>query len=406
MSAELLLRGLDTNTSRLVRTFLSQFNIIHPVNREYCLIPSAIHADPMLLQDEMVGSFPCLQHFQQDRPNFTSMDIDPITCNTPTSNMTVVKKTRLIYRRMVLLAPIPSGFWSKLIALFLQKQDFQEIIQSAMPGDHAQISVGPAYRLICVIGNVDMQWSFWKAGISLYLGETVVMEVHSLMGHEFENSQSKKPNPNIFESRIKKLGKFCYKTKAEWKSIPSDYKDVIEIIVPEIFLVNRSLGQPLMPNQASPISSQLLVKALEIVDEVLKSHCEQFAVMGIYSNSNLLHVIPCPIEYGDVDERVQNLPFGSGLREMSGDHVNDVLGADDACAPPTSSRLLEDSLCVFTIDTCIESTLVSDVIVCPKCGPLELQALAPDLVRLTTIHPIGVVFTFSRHLYMYLHINK
>lgn len=396
MSAEFLQRGFDNNTSKLVRTFLSQFNIIHPVNREYCLIPSAIHADPTLHQDEMIGSFPYQQHYQHDSltpPTSEGLpSIDPLICSARTSNAMTVKKTGLVYRRMILLPPIPSGFWSKLIALFLQKQDFQQILTGAIPGGPVHTPVGPAHRLCCLIGNLDMRWMYWKAGIVLYLGETVVMEVHSLMGHEFEDPhspQSKEPSGNVFERRRQKLKRFCFEGKTGWRFVPSHYKDVIEIIVPEISMVNNLLA----PSSTSPpVSSQLLVKALEIVDEVLKSHCEQFAVMGIYSLSDMLHVIPCPLEYGDVDERFHSFPVNSGPQSMingTSHDIGDILQRQDGetedgasgNVEPASVRLPDECICVFTINACIQNTLVSDAIICPKCGPLDLQSLAPDLVR-------------------------
>lgn len=220
------------------------------------------------------------------------------------------------------------------------------------------------------------------------------MEVHSLLGHEFDHlrsPQGMEPDSSVFESRITKLKQFCFKGKTGWRFAPSHYKDVIEIMIPEIFLVKNQPPHPVMPKHSHPVSSQLLVKALEIVDEVLKSHCEQFASTGIYSLNDMLHVIPCPIEYGDRDERVHDLPTVAGLGGMIDDNDYDddnVLNTlerrreeeDEEKRSPSPVQLPDDCICVFTIDACIQSTLTSDMIRCPKCGPLDLQSLAPDLV--------------------------
>ena len=148
-----------------------------------------------------------------------------------------------------------------------------------------------------------------------------------------------------------------------------------------------------MPNSPPLVSSQLLVKALEIVDEVLKSHCEQFGSMGIYSLRDMLHVIPCPLEYGDIDKRVYDLPVNVGLMNMTEGNIGDIddvinllpeekgLGDAHGSAKPTP-RLPYECICVFTIKTCIQRSLGSEAITCPKCGPLDLQSLAPDLLSM------------------------
>ena len=134
------------------------------------------------------------------------------------------------------------------------------------------------------------------------------------------------------------------------------------------------------------MSSKILVKALEMVDEVLKSQCEQFASSGIYSLREMMQVIPCPIEYGDRDERHHDLaPHRLGNLRTSLDSV--LFQSDTYPPPPPPARarggvsLPDDCLCVFSVDACIKETFTSDSILCPKCGPLPLEFLAPDLVR-------------------------
>lgn len=111
-----------------------------------------------------------------------------------------IKKTGLVYRRMLLLPPIASGFWSKLITLCLQKQDFQQIILGGIPPEYCEWSLqpsGPAHKLRTMIGNLELSWMYWKTGVVLYVNETAVFELHSLHGHEFQdpcNSRLDKAN--------------------------------------------------------------------------------------------------------------------------------------------------------------------------------------------------------------------
>ena len=72
-----------------------------------------------------------------------------------------VKRTGLILRRMFLLPPLPSGFWSKLICLCLQKEDFHQII-SRMCDPHLLPLSGHGLRRM--IGNMELEWTFWKTG--------------------------------------------------------------------------------------------------------------------------------------------------------------------------------------------------------------------------------------------------
>lgn len=295
-----------------------------------------------------------------------------------------IKKTGLIYRRMLLLPPIASGFWSKLITLCLQKQDFQQIILGGIPQEYCEWSLqpsGPAHRLRSMIGNLELSWMYWKTGIVLYVNETAVLEVHSLHGHAFRDPCSSvfDKSASILKSRIDKAKYFLYESQDGWKFVPSHYKDRIEVTVPEMVITVEGVTL----NHVPPMSAKILIKALEIVDEVLKSQCEQFAVTGIYTHGDMMQVIPCPLEYGDTDERYHDMP-NAQLGNLNPD--DDVLFhrsyREEAPPPgPSQVQLPHECLCVFPVEACVKATFTSDAIVCPKCGPLDLEFLAPDLVR-------------------------
>lgn len=389
MNDEFIHQGCSDNISKLIRSFLNQLGIIHQVNKEYCLVPSAIDPDPSLCHKETLGTFPREQVYQwgQGAESLESPlpSVEPLVESLSACSLLGIKKTGVVYRRMLLLPPIASGFWSKLIALCLQKQDFQQIILNGIPLEHRQWSLqpcGPAHRLRSMIGDLELSWMYWKTGIILYVYETAVLQLHSLRSHDFEDPQNKNEKAeSIFRSRTKKLKSFIYESDHGWKHVPPQYEDVIEVIVPEVIITVNTRDNS---NHFPPMSSKILVKALEIVDEVLQSHCEHLAMTGIYSPRDILHVVPCPIEYGDRDERHHQMESVS-LGNLTGSFGSPPsLGgrAEEVRDPPPSTqpKLPHDCICVFTVDALIKATFTSDVIVCPKCGPLDLEFLTPDLV--------------------------
>ena len=373
MTSEFTKQGCDNSISELIRTFLSQLSIIHEVNREYCLVPSAIDPEPILNHKEEEGFFPRHQAYQVDQQNSSSSlsqlpSIGPLVSRSSASGNLKVCKTGLIYRRMLLIPPMASGFWSRLIALCLQKQDFQQILASTISSECKP--AGPAHRLRSMIGNLELNWIYWKTGIILYISEIAVLKIHSLRSHEFEMHNDKAAN--LFQSRVDKIKHFSVEGSDGWTFIPPHFKEVIEVIVPEISVI-RDDQPPTNPSRIAPTSGRILVKALEIVDEVLKSHCEHFAITGIYSLNDMIHIIPCPIHYGDNDER-----YFPDLEDES--YYTNSLTVEDEVPQKKDVALPKDCICVFTIDACIRQTFKSSVIECPRCGPLGLEYLAPDLV--------------------------
>lgn len=100
---------------------------------------------------------------------------------------------------------------------------------------------------------------------------------------------------------------------------------------------------------------------------------------------NPLQVIPCPLEYGDTDERYHDLPNAQLGNLNPEDSVLYQRSYSEQDTPPELAQvqLPHECLCVFNVADCIEATFTSDVIVCPKCGPLDLEFIAPDLVCTT-----------------------
>ncbi len=84
MTDEFLQQGCSEHISKLIRSFLSQLSIIHQVNRDYCLVPSAINSDPALSHEETLGCFPRYECYQFENLYVDSIDrlpsVDPLVC--------------------------------------------------------------------------------------------------------------------------------------------------------------------------------------------------------------------------------------------------------------------------------------------------------------------------------------
>ena len=315
------------------------------------------------------------------------------TCR-PVERVMQLKKTGLVYRRMLHLPPIASGFWSKLISLFIQKEDFQNIIHDSAPGKFdLQMAT---HSLLCLIGNLSLQWQYWKTGIMLILEDQLLLRVNSLSSDAFTDPQQRE----TLSHSQKKVRYFFFKTDdGGGRNISSLFTETIEIIVPDVYLV-RDQSEVVIPQECQPMSAKILTKALEIVDEVLKNHCEHLATSGIYTVGDMLHVIPCPLCFGDTDCRPKEDPWQIPLNQEEADTrtspppppppppptPQEAEGGQQPIeeaaldAAPAPERNEAPSIFVVTIDQCIQQTLMSDYIECPAHNKLGLRYLAPDLV--------------------------
>ena len=396
MDREFENRGYAKKIGKLIRTFLHEYNVIHQINNQSFLVPSAISADPLPLEQEQ-GVFPFSHPPPTCMDDLTSFpSIGPSVLNqTASTNGAMVKVTGLLYRRLLLLPPIASGFWSKLISLFIQKHDFQQIVHGSAPANFS-LQQGSAHHLLCMVGNLTLEWQYWKTGIMLFLDNQLLLRVNSLRSHEFEDPQERV----VLSNTHNKVKYFHFKGNTGWQFVPKHYTEVIEVVVPEVCIIQKEMDPH--PQVSNPMNAKILTKALEIIDEVMKNHCEHLATSGIYAVNDLLHVVPCPLCFGDTDNRPTELSLTDSLDRtldlplMSINPTRIALQGDET--PPAMEDSVEveqrpqqngsipspldgqNSIYVFTVDDCIKQTFVSDHIECPNHGQLEAQYLVPDLV--------------------------
>ena len=97
-------RGYGKKIGKLIRTFLHEYNVIHQINNQSFLVPSAISADPLPLEQEQ-GVFPFSHPPPTCMDDLTSFpSIGPSVLNqTASTNGAMVKVTGLLYRRCGIL---------------------------------------------------------------------------------------------------------------------------------------------------------------------------------------------------------------------------------------------------------------------------------------------------------------
>ena len=157
------------------------------------------------------------------------------------------------------------------------------------------------------------------------------------------------------------------------------YHDVIEVVVPELELNVKDV-----PDKV--VSIKILAKALEMIDEVLKGHCEALADNGIYTIGDMCHVVPCPLCFGDKDNRPQEPQYGRPAPAWENPRVARKLralsqiGRADSVYSSRGNSVDGDALIVFSIDQCIRASNNTDYIKCPTHNKLQLEYLCPDVV--------------------------
>ena len=384
--------GSSKTIGHLLRQFLMEHGVIHQIDSDNYLVPSAINPDPNLSLDAKLGHFP-----GQNRRDSSEIDDTENVAFSPYKTQSpklCVVGTGLVYRRTLHLPPIASGFWSKLISLCIQQEEFLSLLSTgdSAAGYETHISTN---RLRAMLGNVGIEWQYWKTGIMLIADDKLLLRVNSLQRDVFVDPRHRL----VISSALSKVQNFQYRMAGLWTGISDHLSEVIEIIVPQMILEETSSAGSLPKPSTTPVqesvSAKLMAKVLELIDEILKNHCEHLAMGGIYTVNDMLQLVPCPLCYGDEDHRAPGVA-ARPKRMRSAQSQRQTVGAEQKELQSRPERALSKSVVVhteerranaqvlytFRVDEVIQETMVSDCILCPTHGQLEIAHLAPDIVRM------------------------
>ena len=366
----------------LISFFLLEFGVLMRVDKEMVLLPSMIRPAPTIKLGAESGVFPWGNFSVEDVRVMDSINVMAAEADLRSMPSELkVQRTGLIYRRMLIVPSLPSGFWSKLICLCLQKDDFMYIVGEICRDSPTRIGVNCSIR---IIGTSTLSLTYWKTGLVFCLDETLLLRINSMYDDEFIDPMKR---ATISDTRSKVSHFYQQCDGKERPLLDTSLSDVIEILVPEVQLLTaRSFDKTM--------STKLLAKALEIVDEVLKGHCDMLTDDGIYTMDAMNHVVPCPICFGDKDNRPPLPPYHpegrspeqrSRVTSESHHHRFQQAAQRQRVTTPTKRSPLSrkppiGSIVVFPVDQCIKASLSGKFIYCPTHNHLNIERLTPDLV--------------------------
>lgn len=335
-------------------TLLQKFELAIPLNMDTILIPSFL----LIKGPKRLFS---LEQYNFPRNKFAVdfEDISALQCRTDEiqySNVEFVYidlcSTGMCFRRLFFAHHIPASIWPKLIARFLlstEQNSFHKIIcDNCVPHiPYKLTSAGDA-----LIGSLLCRWSYGRNYIELSLGEHSILRVNALF--------NKEDNKIVSVTRNKLKNMLVYKQDDKIVEEMMQQQEGFEVNIPDYTIISRPEGNNKV-HSSDLMSMQMLSHVLEIIDEVLKDWFEGLSERGIYSDSYLTHIIPCPFCCGDL--KVEKTCHGCG------DNSNGIL------QNKTGSSV------AFSIQYLLQKTRASSNIVCPQHGVLEIDCLAPDVVR-------------------------
>jgi len=409
-----VLQGSLTDTFKIPKEFmepivalLCKFELAIPLDRETFLIPSLLleineqfsrsqynfpkrriesfvstHGHVVTVTPDFHSS---TEHFPTTRPDLSAAAHHKIEKGIE------LHSTGLCFRRIFTTDHIPSNFWPRVIARFLASaESFYKIISSnCCPEIQPNLFVGVGGA---TIGALMCTWSYGKNSIELKLGDDVVLCVNALFSTKNvygKKDKRKVPISHTVE-KIKKMQIYCDVDTF----MQANVSDGFEVSVPDYLVVSYSkFGGEVY--QSDLMSMQILSHVLETLDEVFKEWFNGLLELGVYSERNLCHFIPCPFCYGD---RSPLTTDDTGL-------IKDGFSSE-------RSLMIGQDPVGFSVQHCLFQGRRSDIITCPRHGQLALQCLTPDLVsckvmlfvealRVHILHMITVVHSRDEEGYRY-----
>ena len=222
------------------------------------------------------------------------------------------------------------------------------------------------------IGTTNVRWRYWKTGLVFDVDHQLLLSINSLKMDEFMDPMQRA----VISATYNKMKRFHF-ADSNGDVLPViGTTEVIEVVVKDLELGCNS-------GYDRAVGPKLLSKALEMIDEVLKGHYEKLAENGIYTVGEMLHIVPCPLCFGEIDTRSprsDHKRFANHPKLAQRIRTASVSRLSSTRQKSIHQHLGEDVLIVFSIDQCIRSSMNVDYIECPKHGDLQLEYLVPDIV--------------------------
>ena len=337
----------------LIIALLQKFEQVIPLTLDTLLIPSFLKSRELLVKEKC--NFPRKKatslHFDNFNINLQGKQFFSSCTEQEQMHHILLHFTGMCYRRIFLFDNMPVNFWPKLIShcsLSAEANSFHKII---LDNCCLQIPYKPALSTdTALIGGLICKWSFWKNCIELSLGEKVLLRINNL---DISATLSKLENMHIYKSKPFGNADLELQTRREG----------FEVAIPDYEIISR-LNSTDNVHYSDVMSMQILSHAMETIDEALKTWVDGSPDNGIYTNTEMSQVIPCPYCYDDKD-------------------------TSDTCKKEISSVSMSGvpkSYCIaFSIQYILQRNLTYNEVECQNHGGLQIEYLAPDVVSLVSL---------------------
>ena len=317
-------------------------------------------------------------------------------------------------RRLILLAYLPSGFWSRLLTRILGDDTVVEIIRSyfLIP---QEVEKDP--QLGRIISENKPEWVCWQTGVELQYLDTVVFSVKEVLPRSLTSLGYHSMNMMV-------------KQEGRWTEVEQAGSAIIEICLPQDTVVikrpvkddgrREAIGyQALVLDPDPKIVCQFLSMAVEHIDQLLEDWYPSLGTRFVHTSEGKMLVtrlVPCPRCLEIQRDKVENHPSkdwkficSKQFEELVSDgkpaglctdsqesHNRDSGMGQESCAKEGTSDSMdrkmdiykhglpaqEDKVYTFLVEECILYAFDGKNAECPLHVDLSLAQIAPDTVFL------------------------
>ena len=315
-------------------------------------------------------------------------------------------------RRLVLLAYLPSGFWSRLLTRILGDDTVVEIIRSYFQIPH-EAEQDP--QIGKIISENKPEWVCWQTGLELQYLDTAIFSVKEIL----PRSQTSL-NYHSMNMMVRQEGR--------WSEVDQSGSAILEICLPQDTVVikrpvkddgrKEAIGYQAMVLDPDPkIVCQFLSMAVEHIDQLLEDWYPSLGTRFVHTSEGKMLVtrlVPCPRCLETQRDKVENHPSkdwkficskqfedlvsdgsAAGAGKLSQESNNRDSGMGQDCAKGTNDSMdrkldiykhglppQEDKVYTFLVEECILHAFDGKHAECPLHVELSLAQIAPDTVFL------------------------
>ena len=309
-----------------------------------------------------------------------------------------------VIHRLIFLAYLPSGFWSRLLTRLLGDDSVVEIIRSyfIIPRE-----VEKDDHLGMIIRNYKPEWLCWQTGLELQYFDTTLFSVKEVLPLSITSSNYHQMNMNV-------------KQEGVWTELDHAGSAMIEISLPQDTVVIKrqvrdredieAIGYQALVLEPCPRTvCQFLSIAVDHIDQLLEDWYPSLGTRFVHTSEGKMLVtrlIPCPRCLSILPENESQKDWNSikqvgsefiekrfpKIGQQSSLNCDNGFGKDQNERTPSTqkdkvevNRAADVQGCAvytFLVEECILYAFQGKNAECPVHGELSLAQIAPDTIFL------------------------